>query len=226
MHVVGLQNCQPPEPPVVQHWNARQPLPAVALSQRQPPGTIGVQPPQLQLALQRSTPQRSPLAQARVAPGAHAPPPLHALQPLHAPHTQPAAASQLRVRVWEPVPQLPQPWVSVSTAPGAQVPVPPPAQVPQSVHALHSHIVALQLRVLDCMPVPQVPHPCIPVSVVAATQVPSPSQSHGPQVQSAMHSRDCVPQFPHVPPGSRSPSEHGPPPSHVPSSRQSPPSQI
>lgn len=188
---------------------------------RQALPAAGAHEPHVQEPEQVSTPQGSPLAHARVAPGAHAPPPEQALQLPHAPQSQ-LVASQLRVRVRVPVPQLPHGPFSVSVMPGVQVPAPPPEHVPHPLHAPQLQ-AAEQVRVRDCLPVPHVPHAWVSDSVAPIAQRPSSVHDHGPQVQSSRQTRACVPQLPHVPPISTSPIEHGPPPTQVPSSTHTPP---
>lgn len=175
------------------------------------------------MPLHTSCPHESPLAHARVAPGAQPLLPLHAPHALHVPQSQ-LVASQLRVRVWEPLPQFPHAWVSVSVMPGVQAPEPPPEHVPYAPQPSHVQS-ARQLRVRVWEPVPQVPHACISLPTAPSAQTPSPSHAHALHVQSSPHVRCSVPQLPHAPPEPSSPAEHGPAPVQVPSFTQSPPVQ-
>lgn len=176
----------------------------------------------MQLEVQTRSPQSSWGLHALVEPGVQPLDPLHAPNALHAPHAQPAATSQLRVRVCVPEPQLPHACESVSVCPGVHTPLPPPTHVLHDVQLPHWQVAASHVRERVCVPVLHVPHAWSPLSVIPATQTPSPEHDHAPHVQSAWQVRICVPHIPHVPPRSMSPGEQGPPPAHRPESVHTP----
>jgi hypothetical protein len=93
--------------------------------------------------------------------------------------------SHVRVRVCVPELQRPHAPVSESVWPGVHTPEPPPVQVPQLLHAPHSHVTASHVRERICVPVPHVPQPCEPISVMPAVHEPPPMHDHAPHVQSA-----------------------------------------